>query len=288
MATLYVLQAKGTDMYKIGVTRVDVDYRVSQLKVASPFPLDVVCAHTVKEVFELEKFFHRYFHPKHLRGEWFRLNEEDLDFIQKHSNDPSRSIPEDDFQEEEVSHEKQGPQGQEGLESRISSPVRSPAFYIVCACLGLIGFVIIDSSTQIIVREYFSEFWFVAFVVTLILLIVSRRELAQEQWQRGLAECTTGNQMLSYMGEVLSNPGRVASSIRSENKDLARRLARGRVRTRTELFMCVAFLILVVEGRTITHDWVRISLDRLFKSNNWNWPDSVEGWKEHIEDRPAE
>ena len=94
--------------------------------------------------------------------------------------------------------------------------------------------------------------------------------------------------MLFYMSEVVLNPSRVADSIRKEDRDLARRLGRGRLRSRTELYQCVVLFIFVVEGRTITHDWVRISLDRLFKSNKWVWPDSVEGWKQHVEARPVE
>ena len=121
-----------------------------------------------------------------------------------------------------------------------------------------------------------------------IVSVMSRRALAQERWQREVAGRAAGRQMLFYMSEVVLNPSRVADSIRKENRNLARRLGRWRLRSRTELYQCVALFIFVVEGRTITHDWVRISLDRLFKRNNWDWPDSVEGWKEHVEARLAE
>ncbi|MCH8962997.1 MAG: hypothetical protein IH820_17210 [Bacteroidetes bacterium] len=118
--------------------------------------------------------------------------------------------------------------------------------------------------------------------------VMSRRALAQERWQREVAGRAAGRQMLFYMSEVVLNPSRVADSIRKKDRNLARRLGRGRLRSRGELYQCVVLFIFVVEGRTITHDWVRISLDHLFKRTNWVWPDSVEGWKQHFEARPAE
>ena len=121
-----------------------------------------------------------------------------------------------------------------------------------------------------------------------VVSVMSRLALARERWQREVAGRAAGRQMLFYMSEVVLNPGRVADSIRREDRSLARRLGRWRLRSRGELYQCVALFIFVVGGRTITHDWVRISLERLFKSNEWDWPDSVEGWKLHVEARPAE
>ncbi len=54
--------------------------------------------------------------------------------------------------------------------------------------------------------------------------------------------------MLFYISEVVLSPGRVADLIRKKDRNLARRLGRGRLRSRTELYQCVVIMLFSLGG----------------------------------------
>ena len=125
-------------------------------------------------------------------------------------------------------------------------------------------------------------------LVALVVAVESRKRLAQEAWRRELEAKLSGGAMLRYVYEAIHCPRRVAAQIRRLDSGLARRLDRNRLRGRTELYQCLALLVLAIEGREITHDGVRINLQRLFKRNAWDWPTSTETWKAHFREHPIE
>jgi len=67
-------------IYKIGLTS-DVDRRLRDMQTACPFVLYAFRAYTVINPAAVEAMLHAFFHKKRLKGEWFRLNEVDLQYI---------------------------------------------------------------------------------------------------------------------------------------------------------------------------------------------------------------
>lgn len=63
--------------YKIGRAVRPPD-RISQLEVALPFDIEVLHLIECKDHFEAESMFHKKYRNKRVRGEWFRLTEEDI------------------------------------------------------------------------------------------------------------------------------------------------------------------------------------------------------------------
>lgn len=63
--------------FKIGMSR-KVDARLKQLATQPPFELTLIAAHHVYDMRGYEAAFHWLFRAKRLRGEWFALDEEDL------------------------------------------------------------------------------------------------------------------------------------------------------------------------------------------------------------------
>ena len=130
-------------------------------------------------------------------------------------------------------------------------------------------------------------------LAALAVAVETRKRLAQETWRRELESKLREGAMLRYMYEAVHHPRQVASQIRERDQGLARRLERGRLRGRTELYKCVVHLVFAIEQREISHDAVRINLRRLFARRGWDdlWPkgsDPVEAWKRHFEKHPLD
>lgn len=84
MFLMYVLNNKGTDEYKIGITN-NLNRRLSQLQTGCPNELVIVktWSHYRKDIIEkYERTLHRYFTKCGCRirenGEWFRLRKPDI------------------------------------------------------------------------------------------------------------------------------------------------------------------------------------------------------------------
>lgn len=58
---VYVIEAEGLGLYKIGATGGGVERRRSQLLLASPVPLTVICEIAERRHYVLEAFIHRAF-----------------------------------------------------------------------------------------------------------------------------------------------------------------------------------------------------------------------------------
>jgi len=78
---VYVLRADN-GRCKIGRAK-HIDERIYQLGVVLPYDPDLVCAVKVNDYVMIEKELHELFTDagKHVKGEWFELNEADIEYI---------------------------------------------------------------------------------------------------------------------------------------------------------------------------------------------------------------
>ncbi len=67
-------------LYKIGSSE-HVERRLSILRSSSPIAIDIVWAEWFDNALLVEKKFHKKFAAKKHHGEWFILNDEDIQFI---------------------------------------------------------------------------------------------------------------------------------------------------------------------------------------------------------------
>jgi hypothetical protein len=78
MGNVYLLNAWGTDRYKIGITKGDVEKRVKQLQTGCPDEIVICQVYSCKHYRKLESWMHRVYGPKRIEGEWFVLEDEDV------------------------------------------------------------------------------------------------------------------------------------------------------------------------------------------------------------------
>jgi hypothetical protein len=79
---------------KIGCAR-NTKKRIQQIDGILPFETDLMHIITTSDMFGVEHAFHFYFSDKHIRGEWFDLNEEDIEMIKKLKGPPRTPKPPD-------------------------------------------------------------------------------------------------------------------------------------------------------------------------------------------------
>lgn len=77
--TIYLIKCNRTELYKIGFTSRNVKSRFAELKTSNPTIelIDYYGCYNNK----IEKLIHQYFEDKNKGGEWFELNETDIDKI---------------------------------------------------------------------------------------------------------------------------------------------------------------------------------------------------------------
>ncbi len=75
---VYFVEALGLDMVKIGAAR-DVDRRLRQLQVGCPVELKLLAQTSGGEIAEVA--LHRRFEKSHVRGDWFRKDNEISAFL---------------------------------------------------------------------------------------------------------------------------------------------------------------------------------------------------------------
>ena len=79
---LYVFEQEG--YYKIGISN-DPARRLSALQASTPFEVRISFVLGFGGDAEpIEKALHEYFINKHIRGEWYRLSKQDLEFIRSY------------------------------------------------------------------------------------------------------------------------------------------------------------------------------------------------------------
>lgn len=70
---VYLMQNTGDGTYKIGFTQGKVEDRRKQLLTGSSEDLAIICEFPTKHPRKLEKYLHRIFHHERHRGEFFKL-----------------------------------------------------------------------------------------------------------------------------------------------------------------------------------------------------------------------
>ena|SRR3990167_7127718 len=86
--TVYFIRVRGTNIVKIGSSEHPFD-RIQQLQVGSPHELELLgtCDSPSDEFSDSdgmsEKYYHRRFRNRRIRGEWFRLTDDDLASIEE-------------------------------------------------------------------------------------------------------------------------------------------------------------------------------------------------------------
>lgn len=79
MSTLYILKCQ--NVYKIGITTTTVTRRVKSLQTGNAYKITRYWSKKCSNYVQMEKYFHRKFAKKRLLGEWFALDDNDLEFI---------------------------------------------------------------------------------------------------------------------------------------------------------------------------------------------------------------
>jgi len=86
-----------------------------------------------------------------------------------------------------------------------------------------------------------------------------------------------------YAYRVMMRPAEVARAI--GEPELSALLEAG-LEHQAQLFACICALERVIDQRVIPQKHMGRYLRRHFKNRNWDWPESVEGWKEHFGEHP--
>lgn len=81
---IYMDDSAGKRYFKIGFAST-FTARFGAHQCASPFPLHVACAYFVGDMRSEERYLHRLFGEKRIRGEWFDLSADDLAMISERS-----------------------------------------------------------------------------------------------------------------------------------------------------------------------------------------------------------
>lgn len=77
MGTVYLINAWGTEKYKIGYTKRDINHRLRELQTGCPDEIILVKKFECKHYQKVESWLHRKHNFKRIEGEWFIL--EDID-----------------------------------------------------------------------------------------------------------------------------------------------------------------------------------------------------------------
>lgn len=82
---IYLIKDTLTGHYKIGKTKSNVEYRLSQLKTGNP---NLVLAASFKGIGNDEKILHETFIDKKIIGEWFEITDSEIEFIKQYFTVP--------------------------------------------------------------------------------------------------------------------------------------------------------------------------------------------------------
>lgn len=75
---IYLIQESATQLFKIGITKKDVQQRKRELQTGNASVLTVIHEFETKYNFKLEKAIHAHFRIKKVNSEWFELTDEDI------------------------------------------------------------------------------------------------------------------------------------------------------------------------------------------------------------------
>jgi hypothetical protein len=88
---IYVFKMVETNFYKIGMTETEsVKERFTQFKTYAPSGAEITMIIEADNAREKEKFFHELMKVKRKNGEWFELNEDDLNLLRSYINEKTQ------------------------------------------------------------------------------------------------------------------------------------------------------------------------------------------------------
>lgn len=79
-SVVYLIKNKSNNHYKIGISD-DVSRRLIQLQTGNSCELEVIAILHTSNAVQLEQDLHHHFNRKHIRGEWFELDDTDVEYI---------------------------------------------------------------------------------------------------------------------------------------------------------------------------------------------------------------
>ncbi|MFA5806614.1 MAG: GIY-YIG nuclease family protein [Melioribacteraceae bacterium] len=82
----YIYLIKSDHGCKIGKSKM-LSNRINTIGIQVPFAHECIYSSKIKNYHKIEKFFHKHFSSKHLKGEWFNLNEDDIAFIKSYTKE---------------------------------------------------------------------------------------------------------------------------------------------------------------------------------------------------------
>lgn len=78
---VYLIHCVGFPFYKIGVTTRTPQSRLRALQTGLPFDLELEFAIQVPDIYREEAELHEAYKDNHVRGEWFCLNQTELEYL---------------------------------------------------------------------------------------------------------------------------------------------------------------------------------------------------------------
>ena len=78
---VYLLRCENTNFYKIGVSKIHFKTRLSGIQSGCPFLIIPIYVEYAKEYFRVEKYLHKKYKKKNIRGEWFEFNEKEVEDV---------------------------------------------------------------------------------------------------------------------------------------------------------------------------------------------------------------
>ncbi len=78
---LYLIHCVGFPYYKTGVTTGNPHARIQALQTGLPFDLELEYAVQVPDIYQEEALLHEVYKDNHVRGEWFSLNQTELEYL---------------------------------------------------------------------------------------------------------------------------------------------------------------------------------------------------------------
>lgn len=76
---IYILKAG--DKYKIGITFSEISKRIKALQTGCPYKIEIIHTYETNNSFIIEQTLHNRYKDKNSNGEWFILNEQDIEDI---------------------------------------------------------------------------------------------------------------------------------------------------------------------------------------------------------------
>ena len=99
MSSLYLLNAKGTCFYKIGITKKNIEKRISNLQTGCPYKLTLILE--IEGNNDTEKELHNEYQNFKEHGEWFKFEDDEIKYVIQYIKSKDKNNPEKYIESEE-------------------------------------------------------------------------------------------------------------------------------------------------------------------------------------------